>query len=265
MGKFFLSCSWGFWLTALAFFGLGCSPAPRENQELIVGSAISLRQPLEILEKQFEAKHPDLNIIYQFASSGSLRFQIENGAPIDAFIAAHSRPVQTLVDQGHIEADQVIPFLKNRLALAWSQSGSNQLKKLDKTPDFLSLAEPEITRIALGEPRAVPAGIYALQVLQALDLDRVTKGKRVLAKDALQIVTYLQNDHVQAGLLYSSDLRKLPADLPTQLAPEETHESIQYLLAPIKNSPSGEIERFLDFLQKPESQEIFASYGFFSE
>lgn len=241
---------------------VGCQSKSLDRQSVIVGSAISLRQPLQAIAEAFEGENPEIDVIFQFASSGSLRFQIENGAPIDAFLSAHPLPMEKLVERGVINAETIVPFLENRMALAWSPSGTAVLKQRGLNPDFPSLANPAITRIALGEPKAVPAGIYGRQVLKSLTLWDAVQGKSVFTKDALQIVTYLANDHVQAGLLYQTDIRKLPPATPFRLAPPESHEPIQYLLAPVNTSPSPAATQFLDYLQGAPSGEIFSFYGF---
>src|SRR5256885_9369266 len=71
--------------------------AGAESRELDVYAAASLREAFSEMGKQFEAKHPGTNVVFNFAGSQELRTQIENGAPADVFASADEKHMQTLL------------------------------------------------------------------------------------------------------------------------------------------------------------------------
>lgn len=245
----------------------GCRNASEDQRTLIVAAAISLRPVLSELESAFEAEHPGVDLVLHFASSGSLSLQIRNGAPIDVFCTAHPRHMQLLEESGQVDSGQIRELARNRLVLAWSPSGRDcfeeDLTRFDPEAAFRLLLDPCIERIAVGEPVAVPVGTYADEVLAAYQIREALDGRRILARDALQIRTYLANDRAQAGILYRTDARRLPSGTPSQLVPESTHQPIRYLAAPVKAGPAPELAAaYIDFLFRPQARRHFEQAGF---
>ncbi len=204
--------------TALFLSLGGCRNQENDQQTLTVAAAISLRPALSELETTFEEEHPGVDLVLHFASSGSLSLQIRNGAPIDVFCTAHPRHLHLLEESGLVQPDRVQELARNRLVLAWSASGQDcfeeDLARLDPEAAFRLLHDPCIERIAVGEPVAVPAGTYADEVLTFFNLREALEGRRILTRDALQILTYLANNRAHVGILYRTDARRLPEGTP---------------------------------------------------
>jgi molybdate transport system substrate-binding protein len=247
----------------------GCSRHADKNKKeiLTVASAISLREAINRIEPVFEERFPDIDLVPHYASSGALRFQIENGAPLQVYISAHEKHIQALIAGGHIHPESTFPLARNRLVLAFSRSGQKQLGTLTNplNPESASLLlkDPGFQRIALGEPEAVPVGTYSRQVLRFYNLEEALENRLVLAKDALQIATYLQNDLVHAGFLYQTDVSRLSDETVTVLWDQESHSLIQYLAAPVSPYADAEpVREFIQFLSGQEARAIFEELGF---
>jgi molybdate transport system substrate-binding protein len=133
--------------------------APAAPPVVTVSAAISLTDALEEAARTYrDAGGAELR--FNFAGSNVLARQILNGAPVDLFISADEAQMKLVEDSGAIAPGTRIDLLANRLAVVLSSSAP-------AVNDAGGLAQPAIRRLALGDPQAVPAGVYAKQYLQA--------------------------------------------------------------------------------------------------
>lgn len=255
----------------------GCKRGPGEAETVILSSAISLRPVMEALEAEYETRYPGRDLVANYGSSGSLRNQIANGAPVDLFLSAHPREIHALEDLGWIDPGRSLPFARNGMLLVFSPAVADHAdlsralnRRATGDPDARPraldlLRHSQVERIALGEPDTAPVGRYARDILDTYDLWEATAGKRVLAKNAFQVLTYLNQELVDAAFIYASDLRRLtfnPGGLSFAI-PEAAHTPIVYRLAPVRDAGRREAVRdAVALLQSPEAAAILATYGF---
>ncbi|MGH0052324.1 MAG: molybdate ABC transporter substrate-binding protein, partial [Sphaerochaetaceae bacterium] len=138
--------------------------------ELLISAAASTTDCIEELGALFESKHPEALLRFNFASSGSLQQQIEQGAPVDVFLSAGQRQMKALVDKDLMLEGSVRDLLENKVVLITPLSGVS----LDS---FEGLTQTSITKIGVGDPQSVPAGQYAKQVFDSLELTQVLSDK----------------------------------------------------------------------------------------
>lgn len=234
----------------------GCTASQTEKGDpLMVSAASSLSGVLEELTDGFEKVYPDIGIVANYGSSSKLRNQIENGAPADVFLSASTDDVEKLVDKGLAVQKSVTPFAGNALVLAASSKIS------DKTGAQAILSSSKST-LAIAEPASVPLGGYTKRALEVMEIWESLKGKMIYAKDARQVVTYLESGNAQAGIMYASDAEVSEKVKGMSLMALES-EKIIYPAAILSNSRQQQnAEKFMKFILSEEGQRIIENFGF---
>lgn len=233
-----------------------------QSTQLTVSAAASLKNAIEEIQPLYQQEHPETEIIYNFASSGSLQRQIEQGAPVDIFISAASKQMDELEKQSLLLAKTRQDLLKNQIVLVTPKSNKNNNFKLD---NFNDLTTQKISKIALGEPKSVPAGKYAQEVLTSFKIDDKVNSKAVYGKDVRQVINYVATGNVDAGIVYRTDAQVVDNAEIVATAPETSHSPVIYPIAVIKDSDRSEAAiELIEFLITPEAQAVFKEYGFTS-
>ncbi len=228
--------------------------------QLTVSAAASIKNVIEEIEPLYQQEHPETEIIYNFGSSGSLQWQIEQGAPVDVFISAASKQMNALEKQNLLLTETRRDLFKNQMVLVTSETNAKNNPKFD---NFEDLTSKEITTIALGEPESVPAGKYAQEVLTSFKIDRVVNSKAVYGKDVRQVLNYVATGNADAGIVYRTDVRVADNVTIVTTAPENTHSPVIYPIAVIKDSDQPEAATdLIEFFTTPEAQAVFKKYGF---
>lgn len=228
--------------------------------QLTVSAASSLKDVIEDIEPLYQQQHPETKIIYNFGSSGSLQQQIEQGAPIDVFISAASKQMNTLEEKQILLTETRRNLLKNQMVLITSETNAKNNPKFD---NFDDLTNQQIKTIALGESESVPAGKYAQEVLTSFQIaDKVTP-KAVYGKDVRQVLNYVATGNADAGIVYRTDVQITDNVKIVAIAPENTHSPVVYPVAVIKDSQHPEAAKnLIEFLTTPEAKEVFEENGF---
>jgi molybdate transport system substrate-binding protein len=240
-------------LLLLAGFFLPGSAQDRVT--LTVSAAASLKDVLTQVEDAYTRSHTKVGFVNNFASSGVLAAQIDQGAPADVFFSAASNPMDNLEAKGLIVAGTRRNLLRNTLVL---------IAPLDSSlRDFQGLGDSTIRSIALGDPASVPAGQYALQTLTALHLLEKLKAKLVFGSDVRQVLAFVETGNADAGLVYSTDVQPSGKVRAIAVAPDSAHDPIVYPAAVVKGSQSEAAARsFVEFLAGSMAKEIFVKNRF---
>ena len=121
-----------------------------------------------------------------------------------------------------------------------------------------------VQKIAIGEPKSVPAGEYAQQTLEHLKLNDALKGKLIYGLNVRQVLQYVQSGEVDAGLVYLSDAKEAGDKVKIiATADADWHEPIEYWAVVISGSPHAEAaKKFLAYLQTEPAQKILEARGF---
>jgi molybdate transport system substrate-binding protein len=236
----------------LALLISACRPPQRTILTLSV--AASLQDSITEVEATYNRDH-EVEFRNNFGASGTLAREIEQGAPVDAFISAGVKPMDQLETEGLLVAGLRMDLLRNSLVLI-APNGSS-LK------GFEGLTGDEIHTIALGDPASVPAGQYGKQTLESLHLYDGLKSKFVLGKDVRQVLTYVETGDADAGLVYATDAEISKHVQVVGSAPENSHDPIAYPIGVIKGSKNQSAVRdFIAFLKSPAARAIFERHGF---
>lgn len=227
----------------------------KEPVELTISAAASLQESLEELQKNYEKEHSTIKITYNFGGSGALQQQILKGAPVDLFFSAAEDKFDELVIKGVIDKKQGTDLLANELVLAVPKKNEKHIQSFE---DLI-----KADKIALGTPETVPAGKYGVETLQKMNIWEDVKSKVVYTKDVRQVLTYIETENVDAGIVYKTDaLVSEKVDI-IATAQGDTHTPIIYPVGVIKDSKHAkEAEDFYNYLQSDEALKVFEKYGF---
>lgn len=233
------------------------APSPREPIILLVSAAASLQDALEALNPIFESANPDIQVNYNFAASGSLQQQIEQGAAVDLFISAAAKQMDALQAKHLIVSDTRRNLLTNSLALVVPRDSTLELR------EFQHLINPAIHRISVGEPRSVPAGQYAEEVFRNLGILDQLRPKFVYGNSVRNVLGTVESGNADAGVVYTTDAQISDRVRKVATAPSDLHSPIVYPITVIAASRHPQAARtYAQFLTNPEAQAVFRQYGF---
>ncbi|BAY24036.1 molybdenum ABC transporter periplasmic molybdate-binding protein [Calothrix sp. NIES-2100] len=233
------------------------SPVLAQSQAtLLVSAAASLKEALEEIKPLYQQSQANTNINYNFGASGALQQQIEQGAPADIFISAGKKQVDALDEKGLLLGGTRSILAKNRLVLIVP-------KNVVGITSFYNLKDSNIKKIAIGEPRSVPAGQYGEQVLQKLKLLPQIKSKLVYANNVRQVLAAVESGNADAGLVYITDAKISDKVKIVVAADEKYHSAIVYPFAVLKSSKNADAAKeFAKFLSSSQAKAVLKKYGF---
>jgi molybdate transport system substrate-binding protein len=235
----------------------GSEPATGTKVEIMVSAAASLTDALNALKGPFEREHAGITLTYNFGSSGKLAQQIVQGAPSDVFLSASPKDMEKLAGQNLIVTESLTDFAKNELVLITNQNNPAPLAS------FEDLASAKLEHLAIGEPESVPAGRYAKEVFEKLNLWDKLQSKLVMGSDVRQVLTFVESGNAEAGVVYASDAAIAKGVKVLATANANWHQPIVYPGAVIASSAhQKEAKEFLAFLISEKGKEVLKKYGF---
>ena len=224
--------------------------------EVSVFAAASLTDALKPIATNYERQSGD-KIIFNLGASSTLARQIEAGAPVDIFFSADEAKMDGLAKQGLIDNDTRKSRLGNSLVVVLA---SDSMLKIDSA---YALTNSAVVKIAMAEPKSVPAGIYAKRWLEQLQLWPAIEPKVVPVENVRAALAAVESGNVEAGVVYKTDAGiskkvKVAYEVPPKDAPE-----ISYPIALVKESKQpGAAKKFLNYLDSREASDIFKQFGF---
>jgi molybdate transport system substrate-binding protein len=223
---------------------------------ITVSAAISLKDALGDVEKQYEADTGQ-KVSFNFGASGTLAVQIEQGAPVDLFISAGAKQVDSLVTEKLADPATRVNVATNTLVLIVPKDQANPPVK------FEDLADSRFAHIAIGKPKVVPAGDYAMQTLKFFHLEDSVTDRLVMGSDVRQVLLWVSRDEADAGLVYATDAATAADSVKIiAVAPEESHKPIVYPAVIIASGHQTDAKAFLQYLMGPKGQAALMARGF---
>jgi molybdate transport system substrate-binding protein len=238
--------------------GFPAAPAPQaQHTDITVSAAISLKDALDAVKQAYASQDASVSLAMNYGASGTLQLQIEQGAPVDVFVSAAPKQMDALESKGLLLEGTRKDLLRNEIVLIVPNDSTVAVT------GFQDLAKPEVKKVALGEPVAVPAGKYAQEVLTHLGIYEQVNAKAVLAKDVRQVLTYVESGDVDAGIVYKTDALSSSKVKIVAQATADSHSPVIYPVAVLKttkNAPAA--KAYEDFLSGAQARAIFEKYGF---
>jgi len=250
----------GFLATLLLAFGFKLvipAPAKAQSPTLLIAAAASLQEALKEVDPLFKSANPGMKVNYNFAASGPLQQQIEQGAPVDLFIAAATRQMDALQKKNLILTDTRRNILINSLVLVVPSNSTLGLTS------FKQLTNSNVKRISVGEPRSVPAGQYAEEVFKNLGILDQLKSKFVYGNSVRNVLGTIESGNADAGVFYATDAKISNKVKQVATAASNLHSPIVYPMAVITASKNQSTARtYAQFLTSQKAQAVFKKYGF---
>jgi molybdate transport system substrate-binding protein len=235
----------------LAGLLLAFLPTPGRAEEVLVFAAASLTESLQEIGKACEAK-TGTPVRFSFGASSDLSRQIQAGAPADVFFSADTAKMDALEKAGLVRHADRRELLSNQLVVVVPSSSSLHItgaKDLAK-----------VSHLAMADPEAVPAGIYARKWLEAEGVWAELKPRLVPTLDVRATLAAVESGGVEAGIVYRTDAaisnRVRTAFFATN------GPKITYSLAKLASSKSSAAQRFVDFTAGEEGRGVFERRGF---
>lgn len=242
---------------ATVFIGLAAvvlAPSVAATDDLDVFAAASLTDALSeigVTWQRSTGTRPSFN----FAGSNDLARQIRAGAPADVFVSADATQVDALERAGLVRTGERVDLLSNVLVVvvprdaSWTPSGAADLRR--------------VRRLALADPEAVPAGVYARQWLQRAGLWGDLRERVVPALDVRAALAAVEAGHADAGIVYRTDAARAARARVAFSVPPDEAPRIVYVAAPLAGSRrSVTAAAFVRHLRSAVAARIFERHGF---
>ena len=254
-------------LAGMVASGMCMSVSAQEETDVIVFAAASMTETLTRIQEMYREAAPEVNLIFTFDSSGTLKTQIEEGADCDLFISA----AQKQMNQLDITADSAmnengldfvddatrINLLENKVVLAVPDGNPADIQS------FEDLGTEKLTLLCLGN-EDVPVGAYSREILTSLEIleQLEAEHKITYGSNVKEVTTQVKEGSVDAGIIYATDAFSAELTVVDQ-ADSTLCRQVIYPAAVLKTAQHPEeAKAFLDYLGTEECAEIFEEVGF---
>jgi len=235
------------------------APLAARAQELTVFAAASLTDAMKDVSAQWaQAGHPPLRL--SFGSSSTLARQIEQAAPANLFASADLKWMDYLADKKLIVPETRKDLLSNDVVLV-VPADKPQHVIIAKGFDILGLLGPN-GRIATGDPKHVPIGIYAEQALRKLGMWDAVEPRLARTEDVRAALLLVERGEAPAGIVYATDAAASKGVMIAGEFPANSHDAVTYPFAVVKSGDTPDARALMTYLSGPQAREIFAKRGF---
>ena len=245
--------------------------APAEPVELIVFAAASMTETLTQLGEQYMADHPEVSIVFNFDSSGTLKTQIQEGADCDIFISAGQKQMNQLDITAKPEVnpdglDFVLEgtrfnILENKVALAVPEGNPAEIDSYDDLA--AKLGDGKVV-LAMGNSD-VPVGQYTQKILAYYELSEeelAAAGSVTYGSNVKEVTTQVSEATVDCGIIYQTDAFSAKLTV-VDTATAEMCGQVIYPAAILKTAQNVDAaQAFLDYLVSDAGDAVFEAVGF---
>lgn len=223
--------------------------------EIRIFAAASLKEALTEIARTYGKGHPGTRILPNFGASGTLARQIDSGAPADIFLSAGPEWIDFLVERKRIEKTGVVVFAYNTLVFCGPGGGAAKPGKMGDLP--------ALGRIAVGSPKSVPAGAYAMEALKNAGVASGVEGKLVMARDVREALAYAERGEVDGAFVYRTDIPQGKGASILFVVPRSLYSRVTYpMVRTVEGSGNPEAASFLRFLESADAKRILERRGF---
>ena len=244
--------------------------ANAESVDLIVFAAASMTETLNEIAEMYKEVAPNVNITYNFDSSGKLLTQISEGADCDLFISAAPKQMNAMDGSliGDTEknpdgldlivTDSRVDLLENKVTLAVPEGNPKGIESFNQLAQLLKGGN---VLLAIGNSD-VPVGQYTRKIFAYYGLDEsamtdcLTYGNNVK-----EVTTQVSEASAACGIIYATDAYSAGLTVVDSATAEMCGQVI-YPAAVLKGEKEEAAQAFLDYLQTADAMEVFESVGF---
>ena len=248
-----------FFALVLMILTIGVATAAHSQDETItVFAAASLKNALDDVDAAF-TNQTGVKVITSYDASSALMKQIEGGAPADAFLSADLKWMDYGVEKKVINDSTRVNLLGNVLVLIAAKD--SKIDHVDIKPGFDLAKLAGEGRIATGDVKAVPVGLYAKAALEKLGVWSSVEPKMAMAVNVRAALAYVARGEAPLGIVYATDAKIEPGVKVVGVFPDNSHDPIIYPVAATVNA-KPETMRYLSLLRSSAAKSIFEGYGF---
>jgi molybdate transport system substrate-binding protein len=232
--------------------------ATAQQKSITIFAAASMKNALDDVDAAFTKQH-GINVVASYAASSTLMKQIEQGAPADVYISADLKWMNYGAQRNLIRNDTRADLLGNRLVLIAPKDSKIGNVTIGQGFDLAALAGSG--RIAVGDVRAVPAGLYAKAALEKLGAWAAAEPKLAMAENVRAALALVARGEAPLGIVYDTDAKIEPDVKIVGVFPDDSHPPIIYPVALTANA-KPDAGQYLAFLRTETAKTIFQHYGF---
>jgi molybdate transport system substrate-binding protein len=246
-----------------AAFAIAALPHPAlaqgaQDKSITVFAAASMKNALDDADAAF-TKQSGVKVVASYDASSALMKQIEGGAPADVFVSADLKWMDYGSQKKLIKDDTKVNLLGNELVLIAAKDSKIDHVTIGPGFDLAKLAGDG--RIATGDVKAVPVGIYAQAALQKLGIWDSVQPKMATTANVRAALTLVARGEAPLGIVYATDAKVEPGVKVVAVFPEDSHPPIIYPVA-ATTAAKPDATPYLAFLQTQSAKIIFETYGF---
>ncbi len=242
-----------------------------EPVELIVFAAASMTETLTEIAELYKTVAPNVTLVFNFDSSGTLKTQIQEGAECDVFISAAPKQMNQLdasrdADVNPDGLDFVlqgtrIDLLENKVALAVPEGNPANINSYD---DLVAGLKAGTILLAMGNSD-VPVGQYTQKILKYYELDEEALAKAgviTYGSNVKEVTTQVSEATVSCGIIYGTDAYSAKLTV-VDTATKEMCGQVIYPAAVLNITKNEAAARaFLEYLTGSEAGAVFEAVGF---
>lgn len=256
-------------LTLALTAGASACAAAQEKTELIVFAAASMTETLNEIAGRYAKAAPDVELVFNFDSSGTLKTQIEEGAPCDIFISAAPKQMNALdiaseantAGLDFVMEGTRVNLLENKVALAVPAGNPKGVTSYDALIEGLKRGD---VLLAMGNAD-VPVGQYTQKILAHYGVSEeelAQSGVITYGSNVKEVTTQVSEAAVDCGVIYATDAFSAGLEV-VDTATAEMCGQVIYPAAVMKHTAhEQEAKAFLEYLRGEEAGEVFRAVGF---
>ena len=223
--------------------------------------AASLSNAMEEIQKDFNETYPDVEILYNADSSGTLQTQIEEGARCDIFFSAADKQMNALIDENLAKKDTVEDILENKVVLIKPKDGETKVTGFENITDAANIA-------LAGD--SVPVGQYSREIFDNLGItDEVNKMEINEGKNVSEVLAAVSEGSNEIGIVYATDAASVAdkVDVIAEAPADALKTPVLYPVGLIEDKEASEddtaaAEHLLESIKSDDAMKVFEKYGF---
>ena len=245
--------------------------ANAESVDLVVFAAASMTETLTQIAEMYKEVAPNVNITYNFDSSGKLLTQISEGADCDLFISAAPKQINaldgSLKDNAEKNPDGLdyivegsrLNLLENKVTLAVPEGNPAGIESFDQLADLLANGD---VSLAIGNSD-VPVGQYTQKIFTYYGIDEAAiANKLTYGSNVKEVTTQVSEGAMDCGIIYGTDAFSAGLTVVDSATAEMCGQVI-YPAAVLNVGEQPEAaQAFLDYLTTPDALACFEAVGF---
>ena len=226
------------------------------RHDLLVAAAASLSNVAAPLAQAIHERH-GLDVRFTFAGSNTLARQIVDGARVDVFLSADDTQMDVVERAGLIVPGTRVDVLANELVVIVGRGHETLVQ------GARDLTRPEVARIAMGDPEAVPAGVYGRRWLEAAGVWSQVQPKVVPLSSSPAVVAAVREGRAAAGIVYVTDAVARSSSVAVAYRVDRhAAPAIRYPAAVVAGGRIAEARTFIQYLLSADATRLFEAAGF---